>query len=646
MDGGMAAPVVQVCLPKPVSVSRFGETWVRSPTRFEWHGCVCPRVARYALEYLGQLELGRVHLEVGEVIDQPPALDDDESYSLVSTPEAEISLNAASSWGALRGVATLYQLASSNALTENFTVHDEPRFSWRGVLLDVARHFISIAALQSIIDGMSVLKLNVLHLHLSDDQGFRFPSTAYPSLASEEHYELESLIDLVRYGADRGVRIVPELDVPGHVTSWLVAHPEWGSKKISETPKYGVHKATLDVSSEAVLAAIATVFGELTEVFPDQYVHLGGDEVHPEWWQQDPKMQAYMQTHGLADIAAVQSEFTRHLVESLAQRGRRAIGWDEVLNDQTPALTVQNWRGATTRDQALDQGLDCIVSAPYYLDLHYSAEMHYAYDPADTEISQVELEDAQQADSRLAHVAQGIEWTRQWRRSRVASVGVARGRVLGGEACLWSELVNESVLHVRLFSRLPAVAERLWSEAQVRDTEDFYQRLDMCLAMKPFSLIEVEQAALAALGLDARQIEHVCLLEPVKWYGRLLGHQALQARIEGHEMPQARPYDTTTALDRVVDVISPESLSARRLKNVSWDDWLARAEKWAAIAISDYPPDTQDAMGALVSLGQGLLIDGQQLDKAKIDQCYGPHQGETLLAVVPWLLQWLAEHDR
>ena len=642
----MATPVVQVCLPKPVSVSQFGEIWVHTPTRFQWLGAICPRVAQYALEYLGALDLGVVHLQVGEVADGPPTLDDDESYSLVSTPDAEISLNAASSWGALRGIATLYQLASNDALTKNFTVHDEPRFPWRGVLLDVARHFVSVETLRSIIDGMSILKLNVLHLHLSDDQGFRFPSTAYPNLASDEHYDIGSLADLVSYGADQGIRIVPELDVPGHVTSWLVAHPEWGFEKVGETDRFGVHKATLDVSSEVVLAAIAAVFGELVEVFPDRYVHLGGDEVHPQWWQQDPNMQAYMQTHGLADVGAVQTEFTRFVVENLAERGRIAIGWDEVLNDQTPALTVQNWRGATTRDQALEQGLDCIVSAPYYLDLHYPAEMHYAYDPTGSEESQVELEDAQQADLRLAHVAEGIEWTRQWRRTKVAAVGVAKGRVLGGEACLWSELVTESVLHVRLFSRLPAVAERLWSAKEVRDTEDFYQRLDVCLAMKPFSLVETEQKALADLGLDAQQIENVQLLEPVKWYGRLLGQQALQARIEGYEMPQARPYKTTTELNRVVDVMSPESLSARRMKNVSWDDWLSSAEKWTAISMSDYPADIQDAMAALIRLGQTLLRDGQHLNRATVNECYGPHQGETVLAVVPWLLNWLAEHDR
>lgn len=642
----MAAPVVQVCLPKPVSVSQFGEIWEHTPTRFQWLGAICPRVAQYALEYLGALDLGVVHLQVGEVADGPPTLDDDESYSLVSTPDAEISLNAASSWGALRGIATLYQLASNDALTKNFTVHDEPRFPWRGVLLDVARHFVSVETLRSIIDGMSILKLNVLHLHLSDDQGFRFPSTAYPNLASDEHYDIGALADLVCYGADRGIRIVPELDVPGHVTSWLVAHPEWGFEKVGETDRFGVHKATLDVSSEVVLAAIAVVFGELVEVFPDRYVHLGGDEVHPQWWQQDPNMQAYMQTHGLADVGAVQTEFTGFVVENLAERGRIAIGWDEVLNDQTPALTVQNWRGATTRDQALEQGLDCIVSAPYYLDLHYPAEMHYAYDPTGSEESQIELEDAQQADLRLAHVAEGIEWTRQWRRAKVATVSVAKGRVLGGEACLWSELVTESVLHVRLFSRLPAVAERLWSAKDVRDTEDFYQRLEVCLAMKPFSLVETEQKALAGLGLDAQQIENVQLLEPVKWYGRLLGQQALQARIEGHEMPQARPYKTTTELNRVVDVMSPESLSARRMKNVSWDDWLSSAQKWTAISMSDYPADIQDAMAALIRLGHTLLRDGQHLNKATVNECYGPHQGETVLAVVPWLLNWLAEHDR
>jgi hypothetical protein len=311
-----------------------------------------------------------------------PAVDDDEGYELV-IDRSGVRLAAAAEWGVLRGLATLAQLCSAGAAVPALRIVDQPRFPWRGLMLDVARHFIPLPDLLRTLDGMAIFKLNVLHLHLSDDQGFRFGSRRYPELASADHYSRDELSELVAAAADRGIRIVPELDVPGHTASWLAAHPEWGCGTPRPTRRFGVHDECLDPTRPAVMAAVTGLFEELAEVFPDRYLHLGGDEVRADWWQSDPAVAAYMARHGLADAAALQSRFTADVAAAIAGLGRRALAWDEVLHPGLPSgLTVQAWRGVTARERALAAGCDCVLSAPYYLDLFYPADVHAGFDPA------------------------------------------------------------------------------------------------------------------------------------------------------------------------------------------------------------------------------------------------------------------------
>lgn len=555
------------CLPRPLRLRVQGESSGISPavgpTALESVGFENPTLVAFARQLLSPYRLGTVSLEVAEVADPAvPQMSMDESYALEVT-DARIRLEAASKWGALRGLSTLAQLARHDQLLPGLTIQDRPRFPWRGLLLDVARHFFPIQSLKSVVDGLAMLKMNVLHLHLSDDQGFRFASAAYPKLASTDHYTREELKALVGYAAERGVRIVPELDMPGHVTSWLVAYPQWGKKNICEpTQRFGVHKGCLNPLDENVYAAIETLLGELADVFPDDYVHVGGDEVSPDWWQQDPVIAEYLQQQGMS-THDLQNEFLTRVCSLVRAQGKTPVAWDEVLHPDMPDCVVQNWRGATTRDRGLALGQPVLVSAPYYLDLHYPADIHYDFDPEMPQAEWLALEDAVQQDPRLGHVAQGIEWTRQWRRGVAEFNGDIN--VLGGEACLWSELVTPQVLPARLWSRLPAVAERLWSAADCTDVEDFYTRLQACWLCLPEDPELAARRNLEAMGLNLDQIKVICLLEPVKWYARLLGQQALEARIAGSEMPKARPYNLETPLNRVVDMLPPESIAARRL---------------------------------------------------------------------------------
>ena len=628
----MARPVEQVCLPIPRVWQVDGDERAPQVTNVRSLQPVCPRAERYALIRLAECSVGNVELAVSKPCSDVPALGDDESYCLEVTKEA-IRISANETWGALRGISTLEQLGRGGALTTSMSIDDEPRFPWRGVLLDPARHFISLDVLQTTLVGLASLKINVLHLHLSDDQGFRFASDAFPKLASAQCYSKSDLSSLVTLAADLGIRVIPELDMPGHVNCWLTAYPEWGAQTAEPSDRFGVHKACLDVSSSEVRNAVQTLWAEVAEVFPDEYVHIGGDEVHPEWWQSDSNIQAYQQANQLPDMAAVQNDFNRFLVTALEGIGKKVVAWDEVLHADMPNMLVQNWRGATTRDVALAQGQDVLVSAPYYLDLHMPADMHYAFDPAEPQEELLAIEDQQQADPRLAHVAEGIGWTRQWRKTKVEGQPLD-GRILGGEACLWAELVDARVLPVRLFSRLPAVAERLWSEPERCDVEGFYLRLEQTLGQAPLALAEIAASNLSELGLSQEQIDTVSLLEPVKWYGRLLGEVALSARIRGEEMPQARPYDTQTPLDRIVDLIAPESLAARSLQHSSAEQWQEYAATWAALDVQSYPDDVHGAVSALRSLGEFIRNGANDLDR--LDDLYGPWQEYVVAPVIAY----------
>jgi hexosaminidase len=602
-------------------------------------------------------------IDVAEAGSAFPALDDDERYRL-EIDSGGIVIAAPAEWGALRALTTLAQLWLDGLPPAPQVIEDRPRFPWRGLMLDPARHFLPLDVLLRTVDGMALFKLNVLHLHLSDDQGFRFASRRYPELASAEHYSRAELGRLVAYAADLGIRVVPELDVPGHAAAWLGAHPEWGNRAPAPTRRFGVHRECLDPTRPAVRDAVAALFGELAEVFPDAYVHLGGDEVHPDWWSGDPAIEDFMAGHGLADVADLQAWFTGFVAERLEELGRIPLGWDEVLHRRLPAgVAVQAWRGATARDRALDAGHDCVLSAPYYLDLFYPADVHYGFDPAADAAELLAREDALLADPRFEHVARGMAWTRQWREVGPPRAPASRpGRLLGAEACLWSELVDPAVLDLRLWSRMPALAERFWSPPG--EPHDSALRSRLATAQRwlapwcGIDLARARRAGLSAAGVDQTWLPLVDALEPVKWYGRLLGETALAARLAGREMPQARPYDADTPLNRPVDFLPPESLVTGTLLSAIEGEMAGDASArqrlrelaagWQALP-ADPPEELAAAAAALRELGACLLglLDGALAPaaaRAQFRQAARP-RGEYLLAPAPLLLVWLDRRE-
>jgi hexosaminidase len=568
-----------------------------------------------------------------------PALGDDESYTIEVGADGAV-VTAATEWGVLRALATLGQLGRSTAAGASWPccrIGDAPRFAWRGLMLDPARHFLPIEDVLRTLDGMAWAKLNVLHLHLSDDQGFRFPSVRFPRLpeiGGEGHaYRADELATMVEHAADLGIRVVPELDVPGHCTSWIAAYPEWGPPERSQagatfapSRRFGVHKPCLDPSSEVVYAALSDLVAEVAAIFPDRCLHIGGDEVNPAWWRESGAIRGFMAARGVGDTPALQAHFNARLHAIVSAHQRTLVGWDEIVDDALPRdAIVQSWRGAASRDRALAAGFDCVFSAGYYLDLFYPADIHYAFDPEGSPEALAAVEAGLRDDPRLGHVKGGLGWATAFNAAaegREAAAQARRtGRVLGGEACLWSELVDSGVLDQRLWDRLPAVAERLWSRADVVDVESLYRRRDAFVTLLARRTeIDLDAAftrRLESWGLAAREQRALAPLfsaiEPVKWYARLLGEAALRARVAGSTAPVERPYSVDTPLDRLVDALPAEAPAARAV----------------AAAVAKF--DTRRGRGRLLALADGWRKQARRF--------------ATIAARVPQL-QVLAAHSR
>lgn len=316
---------------------------------------------------------------------------EDESYTVTVRPN-ELTLSAQTPFGVLRGLETILQLVQRTDSTISLpaiTIDDRPRFPWRGLMIDVARHWMPKAVILRNLDAMAAVKLNVLHLHLSDDQGFRVESRLFPKLHQDgsggSYYTQADINEIVAYARDRGIRVVPEFDLPGHSTSWLVAYPELGSAPGPYTlsREYGIHDATLDPTREEVYEFLYNFIAEMARLFPDPFVHIGGDEVSGKThWNSNPRIQRFMRERKLDGNHALQAYFNRRLQRILANFGRAAVGWDEILSDSLRApVVVQAWRSHEKLFEAVDRGFGGILSAGWYLDHKLPAADLYRVDP-------------------------------------------------------------------------------------------------------------------------------------------------------------------------------------------------------------------------------------------------------------------------
>lgn len=321
---------------------------------------------------------------------QLPQLHQDESYQLTIT-EQGIEIVAATDFGAIQGLATLNQLfyfAKESKQLPTLVINDMPRFPWRGFMLDSVRHFISLAAVKRQIDGMAAAKLNVFHWHLTDDQGWRIESITHPKLhqvaADGQFYSQAEIKEVVAYAAKLGIRVVPEFDVPGHASAIAVAYPEL----ITEVKRYdmedgwGVFEPLLDPSKPEVYQFVDAIVMELTQLFPDSYLHIGGDEVHPTQWNNSENVQTFMQANSLTDAHDIQVYFNAKVQKILAKHQRQMMGWDEIYHPDLPKdIMVQSWRGMESLSQIATDGFQGLLSTGFYIDQPQASAFHYRNEP-------------------------------------------------------------------------------------------------------------------------------------------------------------------------------------------------------------------------------------------------------------------------
>lgn len=406
-----------------------------------------------------------------------------EGYRLTVAADG-VALDADGPLGVLRGLATLRQLIQVNppgAALPFAKIDDAPRFVWRGLMIDTVRHFMTLETLKRQIDAMERVKLNVLHLHLSDDQGFRVESRRYPKLQATgdgQFYTQAQVRELVAYAAARGVRIVPEFDVPGHTRAVAQAYPQFALAPAKPANPLAAMDRALDPTRDDTYRFLDALFGEMAGLFPDADFHAGGDEVSDAVWLDHPHVQAFMKANGLATKQALEAYFHRRVAAILKKHGKTMIGWEEVAADGAAPkdILVQAWQTSNATADAVAKGHRTIVSAGYYLDLLEPASFHYQYDPLDTSaagLTPAEAERGRKINPLLAAVIKDALVAKPL----PPLTPEQEKLVLGGEAPVWAEIMTDEMLDARLWPRAAALAERFWSPRQVRDVDDLYRRL-------------------------------------------------------------------------------------------------------------------------------------------------------------------------
>ena len=461
-----------------------------------------------------------------------PSVTENESYRIDITSRQAL-LTAPTVVGALRGLETLLQLVDADRrgyFLPGVQIEDQPRFPWRGLLIDVGRHFEPMEVLKRNLDAMAAVKLNVFHWHLTEDQGFRVESKKFPKLhqlgSDGNYYTQDQIREIVAYARDRGIRVVPEFDIPGHSTSWLVGYPELGSAPgpytIERRP--GIFEPALDPTRDEVYKFLDTFLGEMAALFPDEYMHIGGDENEGKQWDRNPAIQAFMQKKGIKNNHELQAYFNTRLLKILQKHGKKMIGWDEILQPGLPNdVVIHSWRGTAALADAARKGYDGILSNGYYIDLIQPASQHYVADPLPAN-STLTPEEAK--------------------------------HVLGGEATMWGEWVTPETIDSRIWPRTAAIAERLWSPQTVNDVNDMYRRL---------AVISLQ---LEELGLTHRRNQEMMLRRLVRNedVGPLRTLISVVEPVKEYRRYDQRPQTMLSPLTGAVDAATPDSDAARKFR--------------------------------------------------------------------------------
>ena len=591
-----------------------------------------------------------------------PSLEDNESYTL-KVSEKKIHVTAPQETGIIYALETLLQLVSQKEgqwVIPVAEIEDQPRYPWRGLMIDACRHWIPKEVILRNLDAMGALKMNVFHWHLTESQAFRIESRLYPRLhamgSHGDFYTQEDIREVVEFAADRGIRVIPEFDVPGHTAAWFVGHPELASAPGPyelDTGMMGV-QPTMDPTRDETYHFLDSFLGEMTGLFPDEYLHIGGDEVVPTQWNESHDIQAYMKDHKLEDPHALQAHFNIRLQKIVEGHGRIMMGWDEILHPDLPGnrIAVQTWRNHESLWESARQGYNAVLSAGYYLDHKQTAAFHYRVDPmiipgaveievdpvnwkawdctlsiaemamdgalyffgegdslrgvmsfmdsnlgfeevisdgdqvsfvAESPMGDLEFNlelqgDSLSGSSKISVFNLNISGNRSGGSDMESGIPLPefkkiealtidqQSRLIGGEACMWTEMVDALTIDSRIWPRAAAVAEKMWSPGVLTgDVEDMYRRLI------------VLDKKLEYLGLQHRNYRKKLMADMVaKPYLPYL--EALSETLQEDKMFARmaiyRPmFYFTTPLNRMVDVARPESYVAYQFgKDV--DQWV------------------------------------------------------------------------
>ena len=394
-------------------------------------------------------------------------------------------------------------------------------------MMDGARHFQPVDVVKRNIDGLAAMKMNVFHWHLVDDQGWRIEMKKHPKfieLASDGlYYTQEEIRNIVKYADERGILIVPEIDVPGHGSSILTAYPEIGSKVITLTggtsekniqgtaiATYGIERnagifsPTLDPTNPKTYQLLSEIFDEVCPLFPGAYFHIGGDENEGKDWDANPKIQEFKKKNNLKTNHELQTYFTMQLAPMLKKHGKQLMGWEEILTKNlSKDAIIHSWRGANegvaagqSLAEAVKGGYKTVLSSGYYIDLMQNVESHYLNDP----------------------MPKGVELTDE-----------EKARILGGEAPMWTELASATTIDSRIWPRTAAIAERFWSAQDITDMTSLRRRLEtISFRLEELGLTHVSNKGVILRNIVNNQnieaindFSNVC--EPLKGYTRNKG---------------------------------------------------------------------------------------------------------------------------
>lgn len=420
-----------------------------------------------------------------------------EEYS-IDLHNNKLKLSYSTNEGAFRGIQTILQmLQNKEKAIKDCTIHDAPRFAWRGLMFDVSRHFFSVADVKAYIDQMAKFKFNVFHWHLTDDEGWRIEIKSMPKLTeigawrSDGHgkfgyrpapkkedpkiyggfYTQEQIKDIIDYAQKRHITIVPEIDVPGHSMAFLAAYPQYSTKKeekyVSNGFKFsdwyadGTFKMlvenTLNPSDENVYTALDKIFTEVAALFPGQYIHVGGDECYHGYWEEDLGCKKFMESNGLKNSLELQSYFMKRIEKIVRSKNKKMIGWDEILyGGLADGAAVMSWRGMKGGVEAAKQGHPVVMTPTQFTYIDYTQADHSLELPIYNDLY---LKKAYEFDPMPE--------------------GVDPNLILGGQANLWTEQIPHlGHAFYMTYPRALATAEVLWSPKANLNWSSFMEKVE------------------------------------------------------------------------------------------------------------------------------------------------------------------------